>query len=167
MLLWCLEPYMTSSRMHLGNNDGLINVITQCSIWGIPISLAVLLQGFRGFKELASGMIIGALIYIPFELYEMRPARFAQAAVLFCSARSQPDKAAGRFPSMVFMQSGLALASSCHRLRRGMWDVVERRNGQKNLNMPMSVVMPVLFIGHHSLPNMAAIAFFCSQRWRR
>jgi len=48
MLLWCLEPYMTSSRMHLGTNDGLINVITQCSIWAFPISLGGATSRIRG-----------------------------------------------------------------------------------------------------------------------
>ncbi len=71
MLIWCVCPLVSSLTNNLGWYDGLSSVLLQTITWGIPYFLGrVYLNSLATLRQLAIGIFIGGLIYIPFCLIE-------------------------------------------------------------------------------------------------
>jgi O-antigen ligase len=114
MVLWCLCPIPTSLDNNLGLYDGLSGVIQQTVSWGFPYLAGRLYFSDReGLRELAIGLFIGGLVYIPFCLFEIRmsPQLHTWVYGFHQHAFSQTHRFGGWRPT-VFLQHGLVV---------GMW----------------------------------------------
>jgi hypothetical protein len=114
LIVWCGSGYASSVTNDLGWYDGMSTVLRDAFTWGIPYLVGRLyFNEIDGLRELAIGIIIGGLVYVPLCLFEVRfspqlhrlfygfhPAGFAMA-IRF-----------GGYRPMVFMQHGLMV---------GMW----------------------------------------------
>jgi len=73
MLVWCLCPFVSSLANDLGPYDGLSAALDQTVTWGLPYFLGrIYLNNLKGMRELAIGMMIGGLVYVPLCLAETR-----------------------------------------------------------------------------------------------
>lgn len=114
MVAWCISSVISAVTNGLGLYDGLSGVLRDIFTWGIPYFVGRLyFNDLQSLRELAIGIFIGGLVYVPLCLIEIRlspqlhrilygfhPAHFAMA-IRF-----------GGYRPMVFMQHGLAV---------GMW----------------------------------------------
>ncbi|MDB5296998.1 MAG: putative rane protein [Phycisphaerales bacterium] len=146
MLGWCLSPFATSVVNGLGVYDGASSVVQQLGLWGIPYLVGRLyFRDLEAFKELGVGIVVGAIVYLPFCYVEMVISpTLHQKLYGFVQHSLAQSKRWGGFRPMVFMQSGLALAmymTTASLLAGWMWvGGSVRRLGF----VPMSVVTAVL-----------------------
>lgn len=114
MLVWCLVPLASSISNDLGVYDGLSAVFATTFTWGIPyLAGRVCFSDARGAKELALGILVGGLIYVPLCLYEVRMSPQLHHMVYgFHQHVFAQTKRFGGYRPTVFLQHGLAV---------GMW----------------------------------------------
>ena len=112
LIAWCLIPFFTSVSNGLGPYDGLSGVLNRTAMWGLPYFIGRLyFDNRQALAELAFGLFIAGLIYMPFCLWEVvmsprlhkivygwHPHDFGQA------------KRGGGFRPVVFMEHGLMVA---------------------------------------------------------
>jgi hypothetical protein len=114
MLIFCLCPFASSITNDLGAYDGFSSVLSQTVIWGVPYFLGrIYLNNLAGMRQLAIGIFLGGLIYVPLCLFEIRMSPQLHRIVYGFSPYSfaQSVRYGGYRPS-VFMQHGLEV---------GMW----------------------------------------------
>lgn len=71
MAAWCLCPFATSLTNDLGLYDGLSASLGMAVTWGLPYLFGRLyLNDVDGLREMAVGLFLGGLVYIPFCLFE-------------------------------------------------------------------------------------------------
>ncbi len=115
MLMWCLAPLASSLSNQIGEYNGIYDgasvVLGQVLEWGIPYLAARLyFTNIKHLHELAMGILIGGIVYVPLCLFEIRmspqlhnfvygyhPTHFGMVVRL------------GGYRPMVFMQHGLML----------------------------------------------------------
>ena len=110
----CICPLASSLSNGLGLYNGLSSAFLRTIMWGMPYFIGrVYFNDLRGLRELAIGMFIGGLVYIPFCLYEIRMSPQLHHIVYGYHQHSfaQTSRYGGWRP-MVFMQHGLMV---------GMW----------------------------------------------
>lgn len=114
MLAWCLEPIATSISNGLGSHDGFSWAFMQTVSWFLPYFIGRLyFKTLSDFHELAIGIFIGGLIYVPFCLYEIRMSPQLHKLVYGYNPHSfAQTKRWGGYRPQVFMQHGLMV---------GMW----------------------------------------------
>ena len=111
MGLWCALPFMSSVVNGLGWWDGCSAVLWQLVLWGIPYYIGrVYFNDWEGLRELAIGIFVGGLIYVPLCLFEIRMTPQLHRMVYGRHAHNFATtfRFGGYRPS-VFMQSGLAV----------------------------------------------------------
>ncbi len=110
--LWCASSFVSSISNGLGAWDGLSALLGKVTVWGIPYFLGRLYFGStEALRDLCMGVFLGALLYVPFCLYEVimspqlhklvygwHPHNFGQA------------KRGGGWRPVVFMKHGLMTA---------------------------------------------------------
>lgn len=115
MLIWCICPFASSITNGLGPYDGISAAIEQTMVWGVPYYLGrIYLNNLAALRELAIGIFIGGLIYIPLCLFEARMSRnlhnlfygFNTAASSYLISLRY-----GGYRPSVFMESGLMLGA--------------------------------------------------------
>jgi tetratricopeptide (TPR) repeat protein len=112
MLAWCLGPFFTSLSNDLGAYDGVSQVLKGLVQWGLPYFLGrVYLADFAGMRELAVGIVVGGLVYVPLCLFEIRFSPQLQNWI-FGSSLYWEGRRYGGFRPKVFMATGIEL---------GMW----------------------------------------------
>lgn len=114
MLIFCWCPLASSLSNGLGIYDGLSTVLTQSVIWGVPYFLGrIYLNSLAGLKQLATGIFLGGLVYIPLCLFEIKMSPQLHRLVYGFSPFNfgQTVRYGGYRPS-IFMQHGLEV---------GMW----------------------------------------------
>lgn len=114
MIIWCWCPLASSLTNGLGFYDGLSTVLLQTVTWGVPYFLGrIYLNSLAGLKQLATGIFLGGLVYIPFCLFEVRMSPVLHHLVYGITPFTfgQSIRYGGYRPS-VFMQHGLEV---------GMW----------------------------------------------
>ncbi len=114
MLIWCLCPFASSISNGLGAYDGLSAVLNQTMTWGVPYFLGrIYLNNLSGLRQLATGILMGGLIYVPLCLYEIRmsPQLHSMIYGFFPHSFAQTIRYGGYRPQ-VFMKHGLEV---------GMW----------------------------------------------
>ncbi len=112
MLVWCLVPFASSLANGLGAYDGLSATFTSVVRWGIPYALGrAYFCDRRGMHDLAVGMFIGGLVYVPLCLYEIRMS--PQLHNMLYGYHQTPFLHVTRFGGyrpLVFMAGGLPLS---------------------------------------------------------
>jgi len=109
MLAFCLAPIASSVSNGLGAYDGLSESFRLLLRWGIPYLIGrMYFNTLEGMRELALGLFIAGLIYIPFCLYEIRMSPQLHSLVYGYHQHSfiQHYRFGGWRPK-VFMQHGL------------------------------------------------------------
>ena len=73
IVAWCLSPLAASITNGLGVYDGLSASLDQIAAWGVPYLMGRLyLTDLASLRDLAIGILIGGLIYVPLCLIEIR-----------------------------------------------------------------------------------------------
>ena len=114
MLIWCLCPMASSLSNDLGFYDGLSAVFGHLVGWGLPYFIGrAYFRDLASMRELAIGLFIGGLIYVPLCLVEIRLSPQLHRGVYGFQqqAFTQAIRWNGFRPT-VFMQHGLMV---------GMW----------------------------------------------
>ncbi|MBW4618439.1 MAG: O-antigen ligase domain-containing protein [Cyanosarcina radialis HA8281-LM2] len=114
MLIWCLCPFASSITNGLGVYDGLSTSLTQTVTWGVPYFLGrIYLNDLAGLRQLAVGIFMGGLLYIPLCWVEifLSPILHEKVYGLRLPGVGQSIRYGGYRP-MVFMKHGLEV---------GMW----------------------------------------------
>lgn len=113
MLIWCICPFASSITNDLGLYDAIAAVVAQTVIWGLPYFLGrIYLNNLAGLRELAIGILVGGLIYVPLCLYESRMSVNLHGLIYgftHPSASYGISLRYGGYRPAVFMESGLML----------------------------------------------------------
>lgn len=111
LVIWCVTPLATSVLNGLGAYDGVTSVAGEIVAWGIPWFIGRLYFGdLDGLRELAIGVFVGGLIYVPLCLYEIRMSPQLHDMVYGYHQHSfGQTKRFGGWRPVVFMQHGLAV----------------------------------------------------------
>ena len=73
LLIYCLVPFAASLSNDLGAYDGMSNVLKRLVGWGIPYFIGrAYFTNLQAIRNIAYGVVIGGLIYIPLCLWEIR-----------------------------------------------------------------------------------------------
>lgn len=113
LIVWCLCPLASSLANGYGLYDGLSGVFRQTVTWGFPYLIGrVYFNNLEGLKELALGIFIGGMIYVPLCLYESRmsPQLHYQLYGFYQHSFAQTYRWGGWRP-MVFMSHGLMVGA--------------------------------------------------------
>lgn len=115
IVIWCMCPIATSLENDLGLYDGLSASAHRILMWGVPYVLArIYLGDARGVRDVAVGIFIGGLIYVPLCLWEIRMSPQLHMRLYGYHQHSflQTMRTVGGYRPMVFMHHGLMV---------GMW----------------------------------------------
>lgn len=112
MAFFCVVPFVSAISNDLGAYEGTSAVFEALMVWGAPYLLGrVYVRDLTAARDLALALIIGALVYVPFCLWEIRMSPQLHRIVYgFATFEfSQAVRSDGFRPS-VFMQHGLMAA---------------------------------------------------------
>jgi hypothetical protein len=116
MFVFCCSPVVTSVLHEIGGGNGIYDgasqLVTQFATWGLPYLIGrIYFNDLQSLRELAIGMLIGGVIYVPLCLIEMRlsPQLHLWVYGFHQHAFIQTIRDGGYRP-MVFMQHGLMVA---------------------------------------------------------
>lgn len=146
IVVYCAVPMASSLSNGLGAYDGASAIFGSTVSWGIPYFIGRLyFSDLEGLRELAVGIFVGGLIYVPLCLYEIRMSPQLHDMIYgFHQHRFGQTKRFGGWRPMVFMQHGLAV---------GMWMAAASLVGvwlwhTKALTqirqVPMMLLLPIL-----------------------
>jgi len=178
ILLWAaVSPFMSSITNDLGPYDGFSAALGGIVTWGTPYFLGRLYLGsLEGMKQLAIGIFVGALVYVPLCWYENRT--YSSLHVLVYGVNTGRDAAQsfryGGYRAQVFMEHGLML---------GVWlmtaclmGMVLWKTGivKRFWNMPIGLLMTILLLtfvasrstGAYALFLFGAVIMFIAWRFR-
>ena len=148
MLVWCTVPMASALSSGSGAYDGLSAVLKQSMQWGLPYFLGrIYFSDLAAMRDLAMAVVIGALLYVPFCLWEVRMSPNLHHYLYGYHPHSfaQHIRQSGYRP-MVFMQHGLMVAMWM------TWGTVCAmwlwRSGavQRLWAMPLGLLVGVLFV---------------------
>ncbi len=178
ILCWCvISPIMSSTTNDLGLYDGIAGTLLQTVTWGIPYFLGrIYLNNLAGLRQLAIGIFIGGLVYIPFIWYENRTFSSLHTAVYGMGTGRDLAQSfrLGGYRAQVFMEHGLMLGvwmmSAC------IMGIVLWRMGiiKRIWNQPIGLWMAILLItfissrstGAYNLFLLGTLALFIAWRFR-
>jgi hypothetical protein len=112
MFVWCVCPFLSSYFNGLGVYDGIVSIAYQTTAWGLPYFIGrIYFNDLKGMRELALGIVVGGLIYVPLCWYEIRMSPQLHRMVYgYYQYEFGQSKRYGGYRPMVFMQHGLAVA---------------------------------------------------------
>lgn len=107
--LWCGSSFLSSVANGLGAYDGASAMLAKIVAWGVPYYIGrVYFDQMKALKELAIGIFLGALIYIPFCWVEFAISpRLHKMLYGFHVGNFGQTKRSGGWRPMVFMKHGL------------------------------------------------------------
>jgi hypothetical protein len=112
MAIWCLCPFASSLGNDLGVHDGISAVISQTAQWGLPYLFGrIYCSDLLGVTELAIGILVGGLLYVPLCLFEVRmsPQLHLWVYGFYQHDFGQAIRGGGFRPT-VFMEHGIMVA---------------------------------------------------------
>ena len=177
MLIWCLCPFASSMSNSLGAYDGFATALDQTVTWGVPYYLGrIYLTDLFGLRQLAIGIFVGGLSYIPLCLMESRfsPQLHQWVYGYHGSPAFDQTYRLGGYRPTVFMNHGLAVGAwMMAATLAGIW--LWKTGVLKQLwNIPISWLVGVLLItfvlcrstGAYALLTIGLVLMFGS-RWPR
>ncbi|HEY9739670.1 MAG TPA: O-antigen ligase domain-containing protein [Coleofasciculaceae cyanobacterium] len=114
MLIWCFCPFASSITNDLSAYDGFSASLEQAMTWGVPYFLGrVYLNNMAGLRQLAVGIFVGGLTYVPLCLLEGRISPQLHRWVYGYHASQDFTQAMrlGGYRPTVFMNHGLAVGA--------------------------------------------------------
>lgn len=114
MLIWCFCPFASSMSNGLGAYDGFASSLDQTVTWGVPYFLGrIYLNNLAGVRQLAVGVFVGGLSYVPLCLIESRvsPQLHRWVYGYHASAGFDQSYRLGGYRPTVFMNHGLAVGA--------------------------------------------------------
>lgn len=114
MLIWCFCPFASSMANGLGAYDGFSSALDQTVTWGVPYFLGrIYLGNLSGLRQLAVGVFVGGLSYVPLCLIESRlsPQMHRWVYGYHASAGFDQSYRLGGYRPTVFMNHGLAVGA--------------------------------------------------------
>lgn len=163
MLIWCLCPYVSSLTNGLGLYDGFSVSLERTMTWGAPYFLGRLyLSSLSGLRQLAIGIFIGGLVYMPLCIFESRLSPQLHRIVYgaFAFADFSQNVRLGGFRPTVFMSHGLAVAAfmmAATFIGLWMWQTAALR---QVWNIPMGWLFASLFLTFILVRSTGAFAIF-------
>ncbi|TWT97598.1 hypothetical protein Pla108_17500 [Botrimarina colliarenosi] len=147
LALWCLAPSLSSLANDLGAYDALSVGVRQVLVWAIPYVVGRAYFGSNiGMRDLATALIVGGLVYVPFCLAEVRLSPQLHNMVYgYQQNQFWRNIRFDGFRPIVFMQSGLMVgtwmaASSVV----AIWSWVTGRTRVMSLSWPLVCVTLVV-----------------------
>lgn len=160
MLAWCLAPLPASIVNGLGAYDGAAGSLTEVFNWGIPYLIGrIYFNDLQSLRELAIGIFVGGLVYVPLCLVEVRLSPQLHRWVYGYHQHSfQQTLRFGGYRPMVFMQHGLMVGmwmASASLIGVWLW----RNGGLRRLyGIPMTLLVPAQLVTTFLCKSTAAIA---------
>ncbi|MBM3288880.1 MAG: O-antigen ligase domain-containing protein [Candidatus Hydrogenedentes bacterium] len=144
----CLCPLLSSLSNGLGLYDGISGINLYLLRWGLPYFIGrIYFNDYPSMRELAIGLFIGGLVYMPFCWYEMRMSPQLHRVIYGYHQHSFAQTLRwGGYRPMVFLQHGLMV---------GMWMVTATLSGialwrtgamRQIRGIPMWMPVGVLFL---------------------
>lgn len=175
MALWCIVPLFSSLTNHDATvwghppipdpiYDGLSEVLKQTVTWGLPYLIGrVYFTKLADLRDLAIGIVIGGIIYVPLCVFEFRFS--PQLHKMLYGVHPHADfrqtiRALGYRPT-VFMEHGLMVAlwmAAATLLAAWIWF---SKGVQKLLGMPMVLLLPALFVTMILCQSVGALVLLC------
>lgn len=178
--LWCLSSFISSVTNGLGVWDGLSSFLGKVTVWGIPYFIGRLyFDRTEALRDLSLGIFLGALIYVPFCLYEVAMSpRLHKIVYGWHPHNFGQTKRGGGYRPVVFMKHGLMnamwMASGCLAGLR-LW--ASKNLGKRLPILPLSSGLAVLTVlitfilcksmGAFLLMVMGLVAILFATRTRR
>lgn len=111
MVVWCLSAFASSITNGLGPYDGFSSTIGRALSWAVPYFLGrIYLNNFAGLRQLADGIFLGGLAYIPFCLFEAATHVNSHALIYRFTVGAADIRYGGYRPS-VFQPNGLVVGT--------------------------------------------------------
>lgn len=165
VLIWGFVPFFTALSNNLGVYDGLSATLEQLTTWVLPYFIGRLyFHDRQALKELAFGIFLGGLIYIPFCLWEvvMSP-RLHRIIYGFHPHDFGQTKRMGGWRPVVFMEHGLMTAMwmitaflSGYQLLRSGW-LYRKFPDWKWIWIPALIVLFITIILNKSMGAMGLL----------
>jgi hypothetical protein len=109
IIAFCICPFVSSIANGLGTWDGVSGMLTYIVTWAMPYHIGRLyFTDFDECRELAIGIFIGGLLYIPLCLFEVRMSPVLHEMVYGFEPRVNQLRY-GAWRPAVFMDGGLAV----------------------------------------------------------
>ncbi len=107
ILLLCICPFFSSMSNGLGEWDGLSSVMVYTVAWSLPYLIGrIYFTDVKTIRELAIGIAIGGLLYVPLCLFEIRMSPKLHQMMYGFAPREVQMRFGGWRPN-VFMDGGL------------------------------------------------------------
>jgi hypothetical protein len=113
MLAWCLCPFFSCLENEIGVGAAFSQTRDQTLEWGVPYFVArIYFSDGEGFRVLMIGILLGALVYVPLCLYEVKMSPQLHRTIYgFYQHEFLQTVRQGGYRPMVFLKHGLAVGS--------------------------------------------------------
>ncbi len=161
MILWAVIPFASSMANGYGIYDGLSNMLNQIVTWVLPYAIGrIYITDLQAARELVRAMVIGAMIYVPLCLFEMRMSpRLHEIVYGFHQADWFQSKRGSFYRPTVFMVHGLAVATfMCTGALAAVW-LWWNRTERRVLGAPLGIVVPILLVTAAGCLSLGALVW--------
>ena len=147
--LWCLSAFISSVANGLGVWDGLSAFLGKVTVWGIPYFIGRLyFDNTEALRDLCLGIFLGALVYVPFCLYEVAMSpRLHKIFYGWHPHKFGQTKRGGGWRPVVFMEHGLMnamwMASGC---LAGLRLLASKNLGKRLPVLPIPSLLAVIVV---------------------
>ncbi|NJO78103.1 MAG: O-antigen ligase domain-containing protein [Cyanobacteria bacterium RM1_2_2] len=168
MVVWCLSPFasaLTNDFVPFAGYsplyDGFSSSLDRTALWGVTYFLGrIYLNSWAGLRQLAIGIFLGGLAYVPLCLFESRfsPQLHRIFYGAFAAGDFSQTMRLGGFRPTVFMQHGLAVgAFMMASTLIGLW-LWQTNTIRQVRGIPMGWLLGAMFLAFALLRSTGALA---------